>query len=200
MTKGTTCIAPHSLSALLDEVSAIAERSLSVSVGDLHRLVGVRGFGPFILILGLAALTPLGVIPLFPTLLAVIVALLAGQIVAGRRRIWLPDTLEKRSLSSVRIRSVTQRLNRPARIIDRLIHPRLQIFARPPFDRIVAALCVLTAFTIPPLELVPFGVAAPAATLTLFGLALTARDGLLVLLAFVGAAIALGTAGFNLAA
>lgn len=199
MTKARTSHDMHSLSALLDEVSALAGRSGSVSVGDLHRLVGVRGFGPFILLLGLAALTPLGVIPLLPTFLAVVVLLLAGQIVIGRRRLWLPDAFEQRSLSAARLGSVTRRLRKPALILERLIHPRMELFARSPFDRIVAGLCILTAFAIPPLELVPFGVAAPATTLTVFGLALTARDGLLILLACFGAAVALATAGINLA-
>lgn len=43
------------------------------------------------------------------------------------------------------------------------------------------------ALMIPPLELVPFGVAAPALALALMGLALTAQDGLVLLLA-LGAA------------
>jgi hypothetical protein len=39
-----------------------------------------------------------------------------------------------------------------------------------------------------PLEVIPFAVAAPAAAITLFGLALTARDGLLMLVGFAVAA------------
>ena len=41
-----------------------------------------------------------------------------------------------------------------------------------------AAMCTtLIAFAIPPLELLPFAVAAPAAAILMFGLGITARDG-----------------------
>lgn len=72
---------------------------------------------------------------------------------------------------------------------DKVIRARLTWATREPFIHIVAGLCILLACTVPPLEAVPFASTAPFGTIGLFGLALIARDGLLVLIGF---ALALG--------
>lgn len=52
-------------------------------------------------------------------------------------------------------------------------------------------LCILLALTIAPLELVPFGAAMPLSAIAAFGLALTLKDGALMLLAFTVSVAAL---------
>ena len=73
-------------------------------------------------------------------------------------------------------------------LIDRLFHGRLTWLTQAPFDRIIAAICILLALTVAPLEVVPFASAAPMGTIAMFGLALLVKDGLLVL---VGTALSL---------
>lgn len=188
MTRSAHCFPDddHDLSDLLNKVHKLAQDHDRITVGDVQDLVGARGFGPFILLLGLAAMTPLGLAPLLPSLFAVMVLLVAGQLACGCTHLWLPNAIKTRSLPSKQVEAVLKRLDRLVAALDRIFKPRLKVFVTAPFDRILALLCVIAAFTIPPLELVPFGVAAPAGTLILFGLALTARDGLLALLAVAG--------------
>lgn len=182
----------HDLEDLLGQIEALADRDDRVRLRDLHDLIGVRAFGPLLLVMALVALTPIGAVPALPTALAIAVTLIAGQVVLGRNRLWLPDFVERRHVSSKKLKASVRALSRPARWLDAVVRPRLERLTEPPFDRVVALVCVAIALMIPPLEFVPFGVAAPALALALMGLALTTRDGLVVILA---AFVALGGAG-----
>jgi len=182
----------HDLEDLLGQIQALADRDDRVRLRDLHDLIGVKAFGPLLLMMALVALTPIGAVPALPTALAIAVTLIAGQVVLGRNRLWLPDFVERRHVSSKKLKASVRALSRPARWLDAVVRPRLERLTEPPFDHGVALVCVAIALMIPPLEFVPFGVAAPALALALMGLALTARDGLVVILA---AFVALGGAG-----
>lgn len=185
----------QSLTEVLDELEGSLEGRDRISIAEIQEALGERSFGPLLLVLGLAALTPLGVIPGLPTVFALTIGLLAGQLVIGRRHFWLPRQVRERSAPVHRVGQALRFARRPAEVLDRLIRPRLQIFAGAGWTRAVAVVCILVAFAIPPLELVPFGVAAPAAAITAFGLGLTARDGVLVLLALAASATSLGLIG-----
>ena len=67
--------------------------------------------------------------------------------------------------------------------------------AKGPAVRIAAAGCVALALTVPPLELLPFASAAPMAAIAAFGLAITVKDGALMIAAIVlmFAAVAIGS-------
>jgi hypothetical protein len=56
----------------------------------------------------------------------------------------------------------------------RSFRPRLSWLTEGPFTYAIAAICILIALPIPPLELMPFAAAAPALAVTLFGLGLIA--------------------------
>ena len=65
-------------------------------------------------------------------------------------------------------------------------------------DRLVAAACVLVALTVPPLELLPFAAFVPALAIFAFGVGLVARDGVVVLIALLLSAAAVGLIGWKL--
>ena len=70
--------------------------------------------------------------------------------------------------------------------VDRFLKPRLTFLTEPPFVQLVAIVCVAAALVSFPLGLVPFGPVLPGLTVLLFGLALTARDGFVLILAGLG--------------
>jgi len=76
-------------------------------------------------------------------------------------------------------------LKRPARWVDRLIRHRLTCLTAGPAVRLNALLCLLIALTMPPLELIPFASSVAGLALSLAGLGMMARDGVMVLLAIV---------------
>lgn len=179
------------LEDVLDTLCALAKDEGEISVADVQRTVGKRSFAPFLLICGLIVLSPVGGIPLVPTLFAVIVLLTAGQLLLGRDSFWLPGAIRERSIDDDKLQRGVTKLRKPARITDTFLKPRLTFLARGPATYGVALACVALALFMPVLEAVPFAVAAPAAAITAFALALVAHDGLLVIFGSIATAASL---------
>ena len=70
------------------------------------------------------------------------------------------------------------------RRIDSVIKARLPVMTSGPAQVLTALISIILALTMIPLGVVPFGVVAPAFIIGLFGLGITARDGLLILIGF----------------
>jgi hypothetical protein len=156
-----------------------------VSIQDvLHAFAG-RGFGPILVLIGLIVVTPLGAIPTVPTIMAVLLFLIAIQRLIGRRRPWIPRQLRERSVDQHRLIRALDKAQPWARRVDYVIKPRLTFLFGPVIDYVLAAIGVLLALLMPPLEFIPFAGAIPGLATLMLGLALTAHDGLLALFAVV---------------
>lgn len=197
MAKGSTPRAPaiESLEDLLDQIGKAAGDSGSdrVTLRQLMTTIGRRSFGPLLLFTGLITLSPVGDIPGVPTITAGFVFAIGIQALFGRREFWVPAWLLKLSVEKRRVDASLRWLRKPARFVDRLSRPRLQVFTVKPATYVIAAACVAVAMAMPPMEVVPFSASGAGAALTAFGLALVAHDGLLALLAF---AVTVGTLAF----
>ena len=68
-------------------------------------------------------------------------------------------------------------------MVDALVRPRLVFLTEAPFVQMVGLVCVAAALITYPLGLIPLGPLLPSLAVLLLGLALTARDGVVVLLA-----------------
>lgn len=180
---------PKDLEGLLNELNQVAvEAGDKVSVREVYCAIGERSFGPLLLVAGLLGMTPVSAIPGAPTALALVTLLIAAQLLFGRRTLWLPRRLLNLSVPSSKLKSTVKIARRPARVVDRVVKPRLAFLTGGVADRIVAAACVLVALAVPPLELLPFVAFVPAMAIAAFGLGLVARDGLLILIAFAASA------------
>jgi len=174
---------------MVDAIEDLAARKDEVAVGDLVEQFGSRTFAPFMMILALVGITPVGTIPSVPSFIALSIALVAGQQVLGRSHLWLPGVLRDRSVASGRIASGKGKLRKIAGILDAIARKRLTALASDPALRIVAGLIVMLCACVPLLELVPFAAAGPFLAIALLSLAMLVRDGLVML---VGGALALG--------
>jgi len=152
-----------------------------------------RGFGPLLLAPTLVVLLPTGAIPGVPTLSALLIMLVAGQLAFGKRTPWVPGRLRQVSFERKKFRAAVARVRPWTERIDRLLKPRLRALTVWPFNRIGAALCLLLAAAMVPLELVPFAAAVPALIIAFYALALAAHDGALALFSLAGV-IAAGAA------
>lgn len=180
------------LESLLDDSEEAARRAGGeVTVGQIMDSIGRRSFGPLLMLPALIAFTPLGGVPLLPTALATIAVLIAAQMLIGMDHVWLPQAVQRRGVDAGKLGKSVAWLRPAARVIDKLIRPRLDHLTQPPFVQAAAFVCVLVALTVPPLEIIPFGGTVSWAAIGLFGLALIAHDGLLVIVAF---AFSLGAA------
>lgn len=179
---------PNNLGALLNRLERAGRRDQPVCMGDMLKVTGQRSFGALLLVPGLLVLSPLSGIPGFPTVCAVMVSLIALQLLFGRKHFWLPQWLLHRSAPRSKYQRAICFLKKPARFIDRLLRRRLTFLTKGIAIRVNAVLCLLIAATMPPLELIPFGNSTAGAALTVLGVGLMARDGAMVLvaIAFLG--------------
>lgn len=176
----------ETVAEILDELDRAAEGVVRVSIGDVVERLGDRGFGPFLLIPALIEVSPIGGIPGLPTLLAIIIAIVAVQMLIGRDHLWLPQFIQKRSVRAGRLEKAVERLRPLQRWLDRWFHGRLSLLVRGPFRTLAAAIVVLACLTVPFLEVFPFASTIPMAVIIAFGLAITVRDGALMAFAFAG--------------
>ncbi len=155
----------------------------TVSVRDLLNAVGRRSYGPILLLLGFIALSPLAIIPGANVMVALLILIFAVQMVFGRRFPWIPKRALEFSFPRKHLIRGVAMAEKHAHTIDQLLHPRLTFLTRSPFIQIVALACVAAALVTLPLSFVPLGPLLPSLTVLLFGLAITARDGFLLILA-----------------
>lgn len=179
----------RSLRQLLDTLRTIDHDHSPVNLDDILELTGRRSFGPILLVAGLVTLAPLvGDIPGVPTLMALLVILVSAQLLAGRRRIWLPRFLRERSVTRPGLERIIDRLEPPARFIDRFFHPRLSVLVMGPGTLLIGMSALLVALVMPMLEFIPFSATLAGAALSAFGLSLIARDGYLAIFSLASTA------------
>lgn len=172
----------RSLCGLLDRLSEETEGD-KVSVRDLLAIVGPRSYGPIIVILGFAAVSPLTLIPGATWVIAMITLLFTGQIVLGFNRPWIPGNLLSFEFKRDHLIAGAKGIRGWAEVFDRILSPRLPFLTRKPFIRLIALMCVAAALVTFPLGFVPFGPLLPGLTILIFGIGLMARDGFVIILA-----------------
>ena len=181
----------NDLAAILDELDGLAGDEADVSVGDVLDRTGHRSQGIFLLLPGLIGVSPLGAIPTLPSLMGLIVLILAVQIVFGRDSMWMPAPLRDRAVSNDRLKKAVGKMRGTAEWIDRHFGSRLTWLSNTVSIRLAAATCILLALTAPALEIVPFAAAIPMGAIALLGIAITLKDGVLMAVAFCASALAL---------
>ncbi|MEO0466840.1 MAG: exopolysaccharide biosynthesis protein [Pseudomonadota bacterium] len=176
----------RNLSTLLDsllEEACSEPGNDQIAVRDLLDAVGRRTYGPILLLLGFIAISPLTIIPGATWLVALVILVVAVQIIFGRKYPWIP----RRALDFEFQRDHLERgveVAAPwAKRIDWFIKPRLGFLTQPPFAQLVALICIAAALVSFPLGFIPFGPVLPGLAVMLFGLGLTSRDGLVILAA-----------------
>jgi hypothetical protein len=171
---------PANLTEMLDEVEAKVNPdhpNEGVCLSVILNAVGRRSYGPLILLVGLIAVSPITVIPGMTWLTAFVALLIAGQMALGFERPWLPRrVLEAKVPRRALFFSLDKGRPYAARI-DGLLEERLTFLSTPPFLNIIALCCVGAALITIPLSLIPIAPLAPSLALVLFGLGVTARDG-----------------------
>ena len=180
---------------MLDELAGAAEVGEEVAVADVMDAIGQRAFGPLLIVPGLVVLSPLAGIPGVGGAAGVVVLLIAGQLLFGGNGFWLPGFVRRQSVARERFMKALEAVRPVARVVDKVLRPRLDFLTRKPAIYVVAATCILLALTLPVLDFVPFTALIPAAAITAFGLALIAHDGALAAAAFAMSAASLVPVG-----
>lgn len=200
MDQSQTDDAPGGVEDVLAELDDLAAGHSRVRVADVLDDFGKRSFGPFILVPALIELSPIGGIPGLPTFIALFIAIVAVQLFMGRDHVWMPQFIQQRAVSGRRLHRAVGKLRRIAHWLDEHSHGRLEALTQGVWPRVAAVIIIVLCCTVPPLEFIPFASSAPMLAIAAFGLALTVRDGLLMLVALALGAGAVGAGGYWLVA
>lgn len=176
----------HDAEDLVDQLAELAEGEDAVSVDDVVEAIGHRGFGPLIFLPAIVEITPLGGIPGVPTFLALIIALVAVQVAAGRKQVWLPGFISDREVSGEKVEGAAGKLRGIAGWMDNWMGHRLGALTSDSFQRIAAVVVMALCVLVVPLEVLPFASSIPMLAIAVIGLAITARDGVLMLVGLAG--------------
>jgi hypothetical protein len=190
----------HDLTSLLDviedKIGSEGETRESgekfITLEQMLEQIGRRAYGPLLLIIGLISISPATIIPGATTVFATLTLLIAVQLLLHRKRPWLPKFALRMKLSEQKLDKFIRACRPATRVIDKIIRPRLTFLSEQPCVTVIALLVVLAALITYPLSFIPIAPLLPGLAVCLFGLGLTARDGLLLA---IGAGL-MGFAGY----
>ena len=152
-----------------------------VSLGRvLDRVETDDGPGPVLFILTLPVLLPLP--PGFSMILSLPLLMIAPQIAFGRRRLWLPKALLKRTIKRAPLIKLIHRVLPPLERVEKVVRPRLCFLTGKVGAAFVGAACTVIALVL--VLPIPFANLVPATAMTAFAIGLTRKDGLLVLVGY----------------
>lgn len=192
----------HGFDDLLDRILGVArdddrERldAGRVRLDAILEAMGHNWFGSVVLLAGLVTIVPLvGDVPGVPTIMGLLVFLTAGQVLLGREHLWLPGWLRGREVKAETVKKGVDWLRPAARLVDRVVKPRLSILTGRRARQAMAVVCLLVAAAMPLMEMIPFSANIAGVILTVVGLSSVAGDGLLALLALASFGAGLGFA------
>jgi len=167
----------------------LASRKQHLSVREIvDRFSGENGLGPVLFVLTLPVVIPLP--PGMSMVLALPLLVVAPQIVAGRKELWLPRWLGARTLDHEPLDKLIRRIMPWLKRVEAMGKPRLPALTGALGTRAVGvAATVLALILVLP---IPFANLFPSLALGLFALGLTRRDGLMVIGGYVLLALAAG--------
>lgn len=165
-------------------------------VCEIVEILNNRGFGPILLAASLFTILPTGAIPGVPTVTALLITCIAGQLVLGKKHPWIPNRLGELSIERTTFEEARKSAEPYTKTLDRFIKPRLSFLTGKTSNRTIAAICIALALLMPPLELIPFAAFVPAFAIGLFGIGLSAKDGLAILFGIVMTISTLGLTFF----
>jgi hypothetical protein len=160
-------------------LAAVRGESERITVGEILDGLDARAFGLATLIFSLPSCIPMP--PGVPTVVGVALLIVSFQMVFGRRELWLPRFLTKRSFERAGLVTGLEQILKYIQWLERFARPRL-IWMTGGFGTVLIGLIVALMAIILILPLPPGGNFPPAVACAVLGLALAERDGVIVLI------------------
>jgi len=169
-------------SQVLDDIGAKSDPKLYL--GEVVNAFGERAFGALLLLFGLLNALPLP--PGATAVLGIPLLLLSIQLVLRTDQLWLPKWALKRSIDRASYRKSAARVAKPIRTVERLSRPRLLVLTGSVSELAIGLVCTLLAVIV----MLPLWSTNmfPAFIIAVFGFGMMQRDGVAVILGWLGAA------------
>jgi hypothetical protein len=192
---------------LSHQMQVILEKAVGqdVTLGSIVVSLSLHSHAMLVVFLSFPLCLPVG-IPVLTTTLGLTLGLV-GFLLAMGRKVWIPKSVARKTVSYKRLTYVIERLLRISKGIDQWFHPRLLFFAtNVKMMRIHGVFILLMGLTASiPIPL-PLNNLVAAFPVLLLGLSLLERDGAMAIVSYLssilcllyyGALIYLGHAGFE---
>jgi hypothetical protein len=160
-----------------------AEDRDRVSIRDVVDALGDRSFAPVMILLAVPNAIPF--IPGSSTVLGLLLALLAVQLLFGFRRVWLPERLNRWSFDRDGFGRVVAKVTPWLARFERMARPRYWPESYRLAERLAGAVAIVLSLMI--MLPIPFANGMPAIAICLLALGISERDGL-----WLGAGILVG--------
>jgi hypothetical protein len=174
-------------------VRAVRGESEKVTVREILDSLDARSFGLAVLLFSLPSVVPMP--PGIPTVVGIILLIVAVQMVIGREELWLPGILSKRAFDRKALVGAFEGLAPKLAILERVMKPRL-LFMTGRIGAILIGVIVLVMAIVLILPLPPGGNFPPALACAVLGLGLAQRDGAIVLVGLIVSVLALIAASY----
>ena len=160
-----------------------------VTLRELLGHVGEQGLLVFSAILAMPFLIPVS-LPFMSTALGLPMLLIGVAVILGKLP-WLPDRLLDHRLPSATVQHVLGRARNAALRIEHLVRPRLLALTGSPLVNSLHGITIVLAVLLlmAPLPFVPFANTLPAIAIILLCLGMAERDGVLLLVGYLVAAV-----------
>jgi hypothetical protein len=159
-----------------------------VKLADLVAVLDERAFGVLMLILSLPNAVGLGTIPGLSTVFGIPQIFVSLQMILGAPRPWLPNFVLERSIAMKDFRTMVEKAEPHLLRFERLLRPRLAIMSSTLVERLLGLVLLLLSILVA--LPIPFANQPPAVAQGLISLGLIERDGVVVLIGLLVAAIA----------
>ena len=170
-------------SRVLEDIGTKTDSKLYL--GELVDAFGERGFGALMLFFGLMNIA-IGIIPGTTTILGAPLLLMGLQLAARADQLWLPRWAMKRWIERKTYRDGVAKVLPRVRMVERLSRPRLHVMTSELSEILIGVATAALAFIL----ILPIwgGNLVPALIISTFGFGLMQRDGLVVLIGWMGVA------------
>jgi hypothetical protein len=169
-----------SASSILLQIAELADET-EISFGAIVDALEERAFGMLIFLFAIPALIPflVGV----QSFVALPICLLAGQMIVGQKRPWLPRRVRTQTMTMATFRKMTNAVVPWLKRIERLTKPRLKVLAGRGAEPILGIFMIIFAIivAIPG----PGTNGVPGVAIALIALAMIERDGVLAIIGSV---------------
>ncbi|WP_372423118.1 exopolysaccharide biosynthesis protein [Salinarimonas chemoclinalis] len=174
----------RALSDVLDRLEQTAHDE-SISVEEVIEHLGTKSFAALMLVFSLISTSPASAIPGLTATVAVIVFILAAQMMLGRDSVWLPGFVTRRRMSTRKLCEGVSWMRRPVRFVERFLGARLTVLLHRPWLYLPLTLILALSLFMPFMEIVPTSGSIASAAIALFAAGILVRDGALVIVSLV---------------
>ncbi|WP_454782111.1 exopolysaccharide biosynthesis protein [Legionella sp. WA2022007384] len=173
----------HSSDILL-EIANHKDLQGELTYQEILQILGERAFGIVLLFFALPSALPFSTVPGVSLVFSVPIALFACQMVFARKTLWLPQIIAKRTIHQKTISKVIRVTVPYLTKIEHFLKPRWEFMT----SRIMEIINGILIFCLAILLMLPIPLSnfIFAALLIIFSLGLIERDGLLIVVGYIG--------------